>query len=157
MVTKILMVCLGNICRSPLAEGILKSKVDPQNVFVDSGGTGNYHIGNPPDERSIAIALKHGIDIAGQRCRQFTKADFQRFDIIYAMDRSIHASIIALASDAKETSKVHLLLDAIASEIKEVPDPYHDGEEGFEKVFQMINSACEVIATKYNPISKSMR
>ena len=83
--TKVLMVCLGNICRSPLAEGILKSKINSDLVFVDSAGTGGYHIGNPPDTRSIAVAKKYGINIANQRCRKFSNSDFEEFDIIYVI------------------------------------------------------------------------
>ncbi|WP_209399948.1 low molecular weight protein-tyrosine-phosphatase [Pseudozobellia sp. WGM2] len=147
MKTNVLMVCLGNICRSPLAEGILKSKVDPDTVYIDSAGTGGYHIGNPPDPRSIAIARNHGLDIAKQRCRQFSSADFENFDVIYAMDRSNYANIIALASSPTEKEKVKLLLEEVELSTKEVPDPYWD-DDGFEKVYQLIDTACDAIAKK---------
>lgn len=146
MVTKVLMVCLGNICRSPLAEGLLQSKVDPEKVFVDSAGTGGYHIGEPPDERSIAVAKKYGLDIGLQRCRKLLPKDLEAFDIIYAMDKNNYRNIVALAENEDEVVKIRLLLEETSLDIMEVPDPYHDDEDGFEKVYQMIETACEVIA-----------
>ncbi|NVN18470.1 low molecular weight phosphotyrosine protein phosphatase [Muricauda sp. HICW] len=150
MKTKVLMVCLGNICRSPLAEGILKSKVDSDSVFVDSAGTAGYHVGNPPDKRSIAVAQKYGLDINNQKCRKFSKADFSGFDYIYVMDRSNFSDVAALASNQEEANKVKLLLSEVELGIKEVPDPYYGGEDGFENVYQMIDRACEEIAKKLN-------
>lgn len=144
------MVCLGNICRSPLAEGILKSKVNSDTVFIDSAGTGSYHIGNKPDTRSIAVARNYGIDIADQRCRQFETKDFDEFDIIYVMDKSNYANVIAKSRNTIDKNKVKLILEEIDLEINEVPDPYHDTEDGFEYVFHLIDKACEVIATKLN-------
>jgi protein-tyrosine phosphatase len=148
MKTNILMVCLGNICRSPLAEGILESKVDPEAVYVDSAGTGGYHIGNPPDSRSIAVAQKYGLNIEKQRCRKFRPSDFQKFDVIYAMDRSNYDNIIALAQSGTDTEKVKLLLKEVDLPEKEVPDPYYDEEDGFEYVYRLIDQACEAIAKK---------
>ncbi len=148
--TKILMVCLGNICRSPLAEGILDSKVDSESVFVDSAGTGGYHIGKPPDPRSIAVAKKHGLDISGQRCRKFHTSDFDEFDLIFVMDKDNYSDISDLAYNQKQTSKVSLLLDEVKMDLSEVPDPYYGGEDGFEKVYQMIDAACDVIASRLN-------
>ncbi|WP_298486498.1 low molecular weight protein-tyrosine-phosphatase [uncultured Maribacter sp.] len=148
MKTRILMVCLGNICRSPLAEGILKSKVDPNKIFVDSAGTAGYHVGNMPDIRSIAVAQKYGIDIHQQKSRKFTSKDFNAFDIIYAMDNSNYSNIISLAKNKEDISKVKCLLSEINIETKEVPDPYYDEEEGFEIVFQLIEKACEAISKK---------
>ncbi len=146
MPVKILMVCLGNICRSPLAEGILQSKVDPKKVIVDSAGTGGWHIGNRPDERSIDVGLKHGIDIRHQRCRQFTTVDFDRFDFIYTMDKSNYSRVLTLADTEEKEKKVKLILDEIAIDVNEVPDPYYGGENGFEEVYQMLDLACEAIA-----------
>ncbi|RUA17071.1 MAG: low molecular weight phosphotyrosine protein phosphatase [Flavobacteriia bacterium] len=150
MKTKVLMVCLGNICRSPLAEGILASKVDPDHVFVDSAGTGGYHIGKPPDRRSIAVARKYGLDISHQKCRQFSKADFAAFDLIYVMDRSNFSNVARLASTTEEARKVKLLLEEVPLGISEVPDPYYGEADGFEEVYQMIDRACEAIAKKLN-------
>lgn len=150
MVARILMVCLGNICRSPLAEGILKSKVNSQFIFIDSAGTGGYHIGNKPDSRSIAVANTYGIDITDQRCRKFETKDFDDFDIIYVMDQSNYANVIAKSRNTKDKTKVKLILDEAELEINEVPDPYYDSEDGFDHVFHLIDKACEVIAKKLN-------
>lgn len=150
MKTKVLMVCLGNICRSPLAEGILKSKVDLDKVFVDSAGTAGYHVGNPPDPRSIIVAKKFGLDISGQRCRRFSTIDFLEFDHIYVMDKSNYANVARLATSEEQLNKVKLLLDEVNFGLSEVPDPYYGGEDGFEKVYQMIDLACEAIAKKLN-------
>lgn len=150
MKTKVLMVCLGNICRSPLAEGILQSKVDPDKVFVDSAGTAGYHVGNPPDERSIAVAQKYGLNIKNQRCRKFSRNDFKEFDHIYVMDRSNFSDVTSLANNHDEASRVKLLLSEAELGIQEVPDPYYGGTDGFENVYQMIDTACEAIAKKLN-------
>lgn len=150
MQTRVLMVCLGNICRSPLAEGILKSKIDSQIVFVDSAGTAGYHIGNNPDKRSVSVAKKYGIDISDQRCRKFSYVDFAQFDIIYAMDLSNYHDIIALTDDKIEIEKVKLLLDEGSSSVREVPDPYYGGTDGFEEVYKLIDQACNMIAEKLN-------
>jgi len=144
----VLMVCLGNICRSPLAEGILKNKVDSTQVKVDSAGTGGYHIGNAPDSRSVKVAKDHGIDISTQRCRKFTVSDFDSFDLIFVMDKSNYADILALARNKADAKKVNLLLNEINIGNKEVPDPYYDSEDGFEKVYQLINQACNTLAAR---------
>ncbi len=148
MITKVLMVCLGNICRSPLAEGVLQSKVDSEKVFVDSAGTAGYHIGNQPDKRSIAVARKYGLDISQQRCRKFDVQDFTNFDRIFVMDQSNYENVIAQTKNEAEKDKVRLLLSEGDSTIIEVPDPYYGGEDGFESVFQMIDNACEAIAAE---------
>lgn len=143
------MVCLGNICRSPLAEGILKSKVDPSKVFVHSAGTGHWHVGNPPDERSIDIGKKYDLDITEQRGRQFTADDFDQFDHIYVMDKSNKDNVLALAQNQAHRDKVKLILDEIfPGENVDVPDPYYGGNEGFENVYKMLEKACEKIARK---------
>ncbi|MCF6222222.1 MAG: low molecular weight phosphotyrosine protein phosphatase [Flavobacteriaceae bacterium] len=148
---KILMVCLGNICRSPLAEGILKSKVDANKFYIDSAGTGGWHIGELPDGRSISVARTHGIDLTDQRCRKFSILDFDDFDIIYVMDKSNYRDVISLARLEKDKKKVRLILDELnALESNEVPDPYYGGDMGFENVFQMLNKTCDIIASKLN-------
>ena len=145
MATKVLMVCLGNICRSPLAEGILQAKVQDIPLYVDSAGTAGYHIGNPPDPRSIAVARKNHIDIGNQRCRQFRVEDFEDFDRIFAMDYSNLDDIIRMAPDERAREKVSLLLDVIEGPIREVPDPYYGGADGFDHVFALIDQACDRI------------
>ncbi len=146
---KIVMVCLGNICRSPLAEGILKSKLPKNIFFIDSAGTGNYHIGEQPDNRSITIAKKKGIDLTDQRARQFVTSDFDTFDYIYAMDSSNFNNIINLARNTEDVAKVKLILDELNdSSIVDVPDPYFSGKQGFENVYQLLDNVCTVIANK---------
>jgi protein-tyrosine phosphatase len=143
--TKILMVCLGNICRSPLAEGILRSKLNSDFV-IDSAGTGDWHIGNAPDSRSIAVAKKYGLDISNLKGRQFTKQDFLDFDIIYVMDNSNYNNVINLAPDFEATKKVKLILNELfPNENMDAPDPYFGLEKGFEKVYKMLDDACEII------------
>ena len=145
----ILMVCLGNICRSPLAEGILRSKIEEHklNAIVDSAGTANYHVGDPPDARSTANAKKHGIDISKLRGRQFTKSDFSEFDKIYVMDQSNCKDVISLAETDTQKRKVDLILNSAFPGLDmPVPDPYYGGESGFENVFQLLDKACEAIA-----------
>ena len=136
------MVCLGNICRSPLAEGILKSKLNA-NFEVDSAGTSAYHVGNPPDKRSIAVAQQFGIDISQQRARQFKKDDFNSFDLIFVMDQNNYNDVVGLATPAQRR-KVHLL-----RENNEVPDPYYGDASAFEAVFHLIDTACETLVKKY--------
>jgi len=147
--SKILMVCLGNICRSPLAEGILQSKLPSQDFFVDSAGTSNYHIGNPPDNRSVNIARHNDIDICLQKARQFTRQDFIDFDVIYAMDNSNLENILKLAHTKEERNKVKLILnESFPNANKDVPDPYYDSNKGFEIVFNMLDNACTIIANR---------
>lgn len=143
---KILMVCLGNICRSPLAHGILESKLPPDRFFVDSAGTGNYHIGSSPDVRSIAVAKRNNLDISRQCCRQFQTMDFDNFDIIYVMDHSNYENVVKLARDERDISKVKLILDNHLPTVREVPDPYYGNESEFNEVFELLNTACEAIS-----------
>ena len=148
---KILMVCLGNICRSPLAEGILASKVAAKglNWQVDSAGTSGFHAGSKPDKRSIAEAKKHHIDITNQRSRQFRGWDFETYDLIYVMDSSNYQDVIAQAKTPEEKAKVKLIMNEIEPDMNiAVPDPYY-GEHGFEQVYEMLDKACEVIVRKY--------
>ena len=141
------MVCLGNICRSPLAEGILQSKVNSNTVSVDSAGTAAYHIGKLPDERSIEVAKKHGIDITKQRARKFVVKDFDEFDIIFAMDDSNYQNILSLARNNTDEQKVRMILNEThPTKNLSVPDPYYGGNEGFENVYKMLDEACDIIA-----------
>lgn len=145
------MVCLGNICRSPLAEGILKSKIHSDKIIVDSAGTSGHHEGEKPDVRSIDIAIKNDIDIRDQRSRKFTVEDFNVFDLIYAMDESNYDNIIKLSNSNKSKSKVKMILnESYPNQNLNVPDPYYGGDSGFKNVFNMLDEACDVIASKIN-------
>jgi len=148
MKVKVLMVCLGNICRSPLAEGILKSKINSDTILVDSAGTGAWHVGEFPDSRSIETAKRHHINIKDQRARQFTKQDFKDFDFIYVMDKSNYNTVLALAETLSDKEKVKLILSESDLLVTEVPDPYYGGEDGFEKVYQLLDNACSNIVNK---------
>jgi protein-tyrosine phosphatase len=149
MKTKILMVCLGNICRSPLAEGILKSKLDLNKFEVQSAGTGGWHVGSLPDSRSIEVAKKNGLDITDQRGKKFSTYDFEIYDYIFVMDNSNFKDVIKLAKSDDEKSKAHLILDEIfPGENVDVPDPYYGGDKGFENVYQMLDEACEKIVRR---------
>ncbi|KAB1159682.1 low molecular weight phosphotyrosine protein phosphatase [Tenacibaculum aiptasiae] len=146
---KILMVCLGNICRSPLAEGILQSKLSSQSFFVDSAGTAGYHVGELPDRRSIEVAKKYGIDITNQQSRKFVKSDFEDFDLIYAMDESNYNNIVSMTDDYNEIQKVKMILNELyPNENRSVPDPYYGGDQGFENVYRMLDEACSIVASK---------
>tara|TARA_A100000171_G_scaffold53040_1_gene75732 strand:+ start:7731 stop:8180 length:450 start_codon:yes stop_codon:yes gene_type:complete len=146
---KILMVCLGNICRSPLAEGILKSKVDTSKIEVSSAGTGGWHVGELPDPRSIEVAQQHGLDITNQRGKQFSTYDFEIYDHIFVMDNSNYRDVVKLATSASEKEKVQLILEETHPGKKlDVPDPYYGGDQGFENVYTMLEEACEKIAAR---------
>jgi protein-tyrosine phosphatase len=143
---KILMVCLGNICRSPLAEGIMQHLVNEQGLDwqVDSAGTGNWHVGEGPDHRSTRTARNHGIDISKQICRQFRVSDFEEFDHIFVMDKYNLNDVLAMAPSEQAADKVKLLLVD-----KEVPDPYYDNSQ-FEPVFALIEGGCKDIIEELN-------
>lgn len=142
------MVCLGNICRSPLAEGILRSKLS-EKFIVDSAGTGGWHAGELPDKRSIAIAKLKGLDISNQRARQFKISDFTTFDHIFVMDNTNFKEVLALAPNEATKSKVKLILNEISpNDNNDVPDPYYGGIDGFENVYNMLDQACDEIARK---------
>lgn len=148
MASKILMVCLGNICRSPLAEGIMRAKLS-KDFIVDSAGTDGWHAGELPDKRSISTAKNRGLDITSQRARQFKISDFDTFDYIYVMDNSNYKDVMTLAPNDEAKSKVKLILNELfPNENVDVPDPYYGGQDGFENVFDMLNEACDVIAGK---------
>lgn len=149
MSIKILMVCLGNICRSPLAEGILASKLPKGKFTVDSAGTGSWHIGRQPDERSIAVAKKNKINISTQKGRQFSVADFDAFDYIYVMDSSNYNDVVELAKTQDHRDKVQMILnDLFPNENVDVPDPYFGLPNGFKIVYNMLDEVCEVISKK---------
>ncbi len=149
---RILMVCRGNICRSPLAEGILKYKVRQHGLdwIVDSAGTDAWHVGELPDVRSIAVAQRFGIDITDQRARQFKPEDFERFDDIFVMDKRNLRDVLRLAPYQRHRQKVRLLLDVLyPSEGREVPDPYYGDADGFESVFRLIEAACDGLIAEH--------
>jgi len=146
---KIIMVCLGNICRSPLAEGILRSKLNEDSFFVDSAGTANYHIGNSPDKRSVNIAKKYGIDISHLKGRQFSADDFDSFDFIYVMDESNYQNVIKLARNNSDIAKVSYILNEIYPDQNyNVQDPYYGGISGFDTVFKILDEACTILANR---------
>ena len=147
--TKILMVCLGNICRSPLAEGILREPIKETSleIALDSAGTSNYHIGEHPDKRTIENALKHNINISKLKARQFSVLDYDNFDLIFVMDSSNYSDVISLARNNEDIRKVEMILNRVYPNANmSVPDPYFGGEQGFENVFTILNNACEIIA-----------
>ncbi len=151
------MVCLGNICRSPLAEGILADKVKKAglNWEIDSAGTGNYHIGEPPHNLSQKVAKLRGIDISKQICRQFKKEDMPEFDKIYAMDKQVYSDIKRISHDLWDSSKTDLLMNEVyPGKNMDVPDPWYDSEEQYHEVYDMIDKACDAIIEKYAPILK---
>ncbi|HMC98078.1 MAG TPA: low molecular weight protein-tyrosine-phosphatase [Flavobacteriales bacterium] len=142
---KILMVCLGNICRSPMAEGILRemARKEGLDVTTDSAGTSDYHVDDPPDPRAQAAMRKHGIDISDLRGRQFVAEDFERFDLLLAMDASNLRDMQGIASNKELARKAKLLMDyAPQHQHREVPDPYYGGDEGFDEVYVMVTEAC---------------
>jgi len=146
---RILMVCLGNICRSPLAEGILRDKIEKQGIeaVVESAGTGDYHVGEPADPRSVEVASKNEIDINSHTARQIRVSDFDDYDFIYAMDKSNHQNILKLARSDKDRAKVKILMNEVMpGENQDVPDPYFGGKHGFDNVFKMIDLACDKIS-----------
>lgn len=149
MSVKILMVCLGNICRSPLAEGILASKLPKDKFTVDSAGTGSWHVGHFPDKRSIAVAKKNKLDISRQKGRQFTTSDFDFFDYIYVMDNSNYNDVMELSKNQEQKNKVQLILNELfPNENVDVPDPYYGVANGFDAVYKMLDEACTIIAEK---------
>ncbi len=143
------MVCLGNICRSPLAEGILKSKL-PDTFEVHSAGTINMHEGSNPDKRSVEIASKNGIDISTQCSRPIQPDDLDYYDKIYCMDKKNLQDVLSMVKNEEQKNKVSLLMDGLNLKQypDEVPDPYWSEAEGFEKVFNQIDEACEIISKK---------
>ena len=149
---KILMVCLGNICRSPLAEGILRSKISEKHI-VASAGTISFHEGSPPDKRSTKIAKEYGVDISHQRANYFTEKHLEDFDKIFCMDLKNLEDVLSKAKSEEQRNKVSLIMEeagVLSDEKIEVPDPYYGDMSDFEMVYQMLDQACEAIAEKYN-------
>ena len=136
----VLMVCLGNICRSPIAHGVFEHYSKDLSIKVDSAGTANYHSGNAPDPRSIKTAANHGLDISNQKARQFVYSDFKNFDHIFVMDHQNFENVLKLAKTETDRNKVQLLLGN-----DEVEDPYYGGEHGFEIIYFKIEKACKKI------------
>ena len=153
---KILMVCLGNICRSPLAEGILQSKVNTAGLDwkIDSAGTAGYHVGEPPHHLSQKVARINGVDISKQCCRQFIKEDMIEFDRIYVMDSDNYNDVRRISKELWNPEKTDLLLNELYPQQNiNVPDPWYGTEDGFHKVYDMIDKACDAIIKKYTHIS----
>ena len=139
------MVCLGNICRSPMAEGVLRHLARERGIAIetDSAGTGDYHVGEAPDRRAQATMRRNGIDISDLRARQFTAADFEDFDLLFAMDADNLRNMQSLARSQAHMMKAVLIMDhAPAHLLREVPDPYYGGDEGFDVVYDMLVEAC---------------
>ena len=146
------MVCLGNICRSPLAEGILQEKVNKAglNWVVDSAGTNHYHTGDPPHPLSQKVALANGIDITQQRARRFTTEDLNQFDKIYALAGDVLKDIQRITGNKFDSSKVDLLLnEQYPGKNLDVPDPYYGGEPDFHEVFELLDQVCDQLILKY--------
>jgi protein-tyrosine phosphatase len=155
------MVCLGNICRSPLAEGILQEKASAAGLdwVVESAGTNGYHTGEPPHHLSLKVARQHGIDISNQRARRFTAADFQQFDKIYAMAGDVIDDMHRIAGRQFDASKVDLLMNEVdPGHDADVPDPYYGPEPGYHEVYAMIDQAADRIIAKYGqPIQSTSK
>jgi protein-tyrosine phosphatase len=151
---KILFVCLGNICRSPLAKAIMLEKVKGlhPNVEIDSAGFESFHRGDPADPRSVAVAAAHGIDLTSHIARMFTARDFDRFDRIYVMDHANYRDVMGVARDSQDEQKVDFILNLVTpGENRPVPDPWYGGKEGFEKVYLMLDEACEALTKEISP------
>ncbi len=149
---KILMVCLGNICRSPLAEGIMQHRATTAGLpwTVDSAGTGNWHTGQPPHRLSQKVSLQYGVDIGGQRARQFSAADVARFDQLFFMDQTNYEDARRMAGQHWDASKAMLLLDVLhPGEGREVPDPYYGTEQDYHDVFHLISQACDAFIARH--------
>ena len=157
---KILMVCLGNICRSPLAEGILKHKATQAGLdwTIESAGTNGYHVGEAPHQLSQKVAKLNGIDICEQRARRFVKEDFERYDKIYAMADDVVDDIRRIAKDKYDPAKVDLFLNELyPGEDRSVPDPWYGTEPGYHEVYKLIDQAADRIIEKAIGITKSPR
>lgn len=151
---RILFICLGNICRSPLAQGILENKAQQLglNWKVDSAGTGYWHAGEPPDDRTIRVARRHGLDISHLRARQFMNEDFDRFDLMLTADDEVHEEVLAHASSDAHRAKVHRMVTYLANgDYDEIPDPWYGGDAGFEEVYHLLDEVCDAIVMRHGP------
>lgn len=149
---KILMVCLGNICRSPLAEGILQQKANDAGLQwqVQSAGTNHYHIGSPPHALSQKVALLNGIDISNQQARRISKEDMEQYDIVYALASDVLEDIKKVTGNSFRNEKVKLFMDEHPmATFKDVPDPWYGAEDGYHEVFKLINEVCDYIVQQY--------
>jgi len=154
---KILMVCLGNICRSPLAEGILQDKAFKAGLTwsIESAGTNSYHIGEPPHPLSQKVAKLNGIDISNQRARRFSANDFEDYDKIYALANDVMDEIKKIAGKKFKAEKIDLLMNEFSpGKNYDVPDPWYGPEPGYHEVFNLIDKVCEVIIEKYTSSAK---
>ena len=143
------MVCLGNICRSPLAEGILSSKLPKNKFIVQSAGTGDWHVGESPDKRSVEVAKKNGLDISNQKAAHFKPTDFENYDYIFVMDNSNYIDVINQTNNENHKYKVNLILNELyPTENMDVPDPYYGLQNGFEAVYKLLDDSCTVLASK---------
>ena len=148
---KVLMVCLGNICRSPLAHGILRNKSHNLGWEVDSAGTAAYHEGEGPDPRSVYIAKKNGLRISDLKARKITVDDFDKFDIIYVMDKSNYNDVLKLArTEADKAKGIYILNEVEPNTNQEVPDPYYGGDNGFIDMYKLLDNATNHIINKYS-------
>ena len=140
------MVCLGNICRSPIAEGILSAKCKHLPIIVDSAGTSGFHIGEAPDQRAQYITNANQINISNQKARKLTSKDIENFDLIYVMDESNYVNSLKLVKNTNDKMKIDFILNlSNPGKNLSVPDPYFNGDKGFEKVYNLLNDACEKI------------
>lgn len=149
---RILMVCLGNICRSPIAEGVMKTLAQQHHLpwEVDSAATERFHIGEPPHRLSQKVCLQHGIDISQQKARKFTVADLAKYDLIYAMATDVYKEMMAIIGPNQTPNNVHLFLNELhPNQNESVPDPYYGAEDGYHTVFKLIEETCNVIINKY--------
>ncbi len=153
---RVLFVCLGNICRSPTAEAVMRDLTADaglaEQITIDSAGTGDWHIGYPPDPRAVEAGSKRGLEVCGT-ARQVAPSDFENFDLIIAMDRSNHSDLIELAGE--DDPRIRLLREFGEDEDLDVPDPYFGGEDGFDEVIDLIDRHCRILLERITPAARS--
>jgi protein-tyrosine phosphatase len=152
---RILFVCLGNVCRSPLGEGVLRTMAEERGiasrVSVDSAGTGGWHSGDAPDARSVDVGRKYGVDISSLKARKISPRDFHDFDMIFAMDRSNLRELVRIAPHDSHAD-LHLFMDFVSGQQRDVPDPYYGDERDFEHVYRMLKHGCEFLLDHLFPV-----